>query len=316
MDPKDPYAILGVSRESSADEIKRAYRRLAKEHHPDRNRGDKSAELRFKEIQAAYDVLGDPERRAQYDRFGAGGPTPEFRRWGGRAGGAHAENMHATLNDLGDLSSIFEQFFRRGGMEDPRGPGARTRPGAASDRNLDVEHAVELSFHESVKGATREIVLTGPGGSEHLKVKIPPGITDGQKIRLPGKGSAAGGARGDLLIVCHVRPHAYFRRDGLDLHLEVPITISEALRGATVEVPTLAERVALRVPAGTSSGARLRLRERGIRDSRGGRVGDLYAVIRIVAPRRISEAALRLAEQIQQENPEDPRANLEWARQE
>jgi DnaJ-class molecular chaperone len=305
---KDPYDILGVSRTASADEIKRAYRRLAKEHHPDRNRGDKSAEQRFKEIQAAYDVIGDPERRAQYDRFGAGGPQPDFRQWRGHPGGA--DDFHVNISDLGDLSSIFEQFFRRGAGGGFGMNGGRVH--AEPETSADIEHVVELTLEEAIAGTSREIVLSGGGASERLQIKIPAGVSNGQRIRVPGKGNPRRGGRGDLYLVCQIRPHAYFTRDGLDLYLDVPISVSEAILGTRVEIPTASDRVMLHIPPGTSSGAKLRVRGRGIADARTGQTGNLYATIRIVAPAEISDTARQLAEKLSQEQTRSPRADLPW----
>lgn len=310
---KDPYDILGVSRTASADEIKRAYRRLAKEHHPDRNRGDKGSELRFKEIQAAYDVVGDPERRAQFDRFGAGGPQPDFRQWRGHpgGGGGGSDDFQVNISDLGDLSSIFEQFFRRGGGGGFGGMnGGRMAPEA--EVSADLEHVVELTLEEAIAGTSREIVLSGAGKSERLRIKIPAGVSDGQRIRVAGKGSPRRGGRGDLILICQVRSHAYFTREGSDLYLDVPISIPEALLGTKVEIPTGSDRVMLRIPPGTSSGAKLRVRERGIADARSGKTGDLYATIRIVTPTQISDTARQLAEKLAEEQGRDPRADVPW----
>lgn len=318
MPSKDPYEILGVARDATQEEIKRAYRRLAKEYHPDRNPGDKSAEQRFKEVQAAYEVLGDPQRRAQYDRFGAGGPAPEFHTWSTHVPQDFAD-IHFDFGSLGDLSSIFEQFFQRGpaaarssarrARAAPRSwPGA----GAAGPRGGDLEHAVEISFEESIRGTTREVVLQGEDGRqrERIEVRIPPGVADGQRIRVRGKGQPGPGGRGDLLIVCRVRPHPYLRREGLDLVVDLPLSFAEAALGTTAEVATLDGVMRVKVPAGTSSGARLRLRGRGVRDPRKGQVGDLLAVVKIVVPRTLSPRARQLIEQLEAELKEKPRAGV------
>ncbi|RMF85425.1 MAG: J domain-containing protein, partial [Planctomycetota bacterium] len=208
---RDPYEILGVSRNASADEIKRAYRRLAKQHHPDRNPGDKKAEERFKEVQAAYDVLGDPQRRAEYDRFGAGGPAPDFHRW---AEAPPPGAVSVDFGDLGDLSSIFEQFFQG------RAPGA-TRAGRArrthrrAPKGGDLEHTVFLTLEEAAAGAKREVVLRtsdDPRDTERIEFRVPPGVTDGQRIRLAGRGQVGPGGRGDLYVICRLQPHPVFRR--------------------------------------------------------------------------------------------------------
>jgi len=306
MPSKDPYEILGVPRHATPAEIKRAYRRLAKEYHPDRNRGDKTAEPRFKEVHAAYEVLGDPQRRAQYDRFGAGGPAPEFRTWSTDAGAPFAD-VQFDFGSLGDLSSIFEQFFARGM---PRG---RQRSAARGPRphGPDLAHEIELSFEEALRGATRELILTGggrDGRGERIEVRIPPGVDDGQRIRAKGRGQAGPGGRGDLMIRCRVRPHPLFRREGLDVLLDVPLNIAEALCGAKIEIPTPDGPTVVTVPPGTSSGAKLRLRGRGVRDGSSGARGDLLAVVRIRVPKSVSPRARQLVEELERELAYQPRA--------
>jgi DnaJ-class molecular chaperone len=307
MPEKDPYDILGVPRGAKQDEIKRAYRRLAKAYHPDRNPGKPEAERRFKEVQAAYEVLGDPQRREQYDRFGAGGPAPEFHTWSTPAPGA--SEVRFDFGSLGDLSSIFEQFFRRG----PQAPYV-SEQAAPTPRGADIERSVEVSLEEALQGTTREIVLRSRGGAvERVTVRIPPGIEDGQRIRARGQGQAGRGGRGDLLIVCRVRPHGYFQRQGRDLLLELPLSFAEAALGATVDVPTLEGRVRLKVPPGTSSGARLRLRGKGVPGRNGEPSGDLLVVPRIHVPRDLSPRARQLVEQLERELDEAPRADAAWA---
>jgi len=307
---KDPYEILGVSRTASQEEIRRAYRRLAKAWHPDRNPGNPQAEQRFKEVQAAYEVLGDAEHRAQYDRFGAGGPRPEFHAW--TAGGTPFEQVRFDFGS--DLSDIIEQFFQRAA-----GPRVRTRAGrrAARARGADVEHAIDLSFEEAARGAVREVhlqVINGRHEPEHVRFRVPAGIEDGQRVRVRGKGQEGAAGRGDLLITCRVHPHPYFRREGLDILLDVPLTVAEAALGTKVEIPTLEGPTRVTVPPGTSSGTKLRLRGRGIRSARTGETGDMYAVVRVALPRQLSPRARELIEQLSREHPEDPRASLGWTR--
>lgn len=309
MSSKDPYEILGVSRQASQDEIKRAYRQLAKEHHPDRNPNNKTAEQRFKEVHAAYEVLGDPERRAQYDRFGAGGPAPDVHSW---TGGPY-EDARVDLRDFGDLTSIFEQFFSRGG---PRRTASRGRARPAAMRGEPLEHDVHLTFEEAMQGATRDVILSaGPGTEpERITVRIPRGVDDGQRIRVREKGHPGPGGRGDLIIRCHVQPHPYFQRDGLDLRLDLPLTFAEAALGTTVDVPALDGYSTLKVPPGTSSGTRLRLRGRGIHDARRDKTGDLYVQIRIVVPDKLSPEARDLLTRLDRELDQHPRRNLGWSR--
>ena len=311
---KDPYEILGVRRNATQEEIKKAYRRLAKQHHPDRNPNDQSAAQRFKEVQAAYEVLGDPQRREQYDRFGAGGPAPDVHTWATGSGGVRYQDVpidFGALGGLGDLTSIFEQFFARG-------PSARTRRRGggrtAGTRGADLEHEVELSFDEAVRGAVREVVLTpagGNGAAERIRFRVPPGVSDGQRVRVRGTGQEGLGGRGDLMIRCRVRSHPYFRRDGQDVLLDVPLTYAEAALGAQVEIPTLDGRAVVRIPPGTSSGTKLRLRGRGVADASGQR-GDLYALVQIHVPRTLSERAKTLLTELQQEQRDSPREHLGW----
>lgn len=309
MSQKDPYDILGVPRNASAEEIKRAYRRLAKENHPDRNPGNKAAEQRFKEAQAAYEVLGDKERRQQYDTFGAGGPPPQYRQWQSHAGGEPFQGGGIHVEDLDDLSSIFEQFFNRGGPA--RARRTSRRPAA---RGPDLSYELSLSFDESIQGTKRIIELhTANGGPpERVEFKAPAGIRDGQRIRLRERGEPGPGGRGDLFIICRVQPHPYFRREGLDIYLELPITITEASLGAKVEIPTIAGPTLLTVPPGTISGAKLRLRGRGVREERTGATGDMYAVVKIHAPRELSPRARELLGELARELRENPRENLAW----
>lgn len=312
MDRKDPYKILGVSRGAAQDQIKRAYRRLAKEHHPDRNPGDKGAEQRFKEVQAAYEVLGDPQRRAQYDRFGAGGPTPEFHTWSTGRGSPFA-STDFDFSSLGDLTGIFEQFFSSGSGARGRRRRTASRP---RPRGADIEHAVELSFEEAIEGTVREVLLTARGGRaarpERIEFRVPDGVADGQRIRVKGKGQDGPGGRGDLMILCRIRPHPYFRREGLNVLLDLPLTIREAALGTKVDIPTLDGITRVTVPAGTSGGTKLRLREKGIRDRRTGKTGDMLVAVRIQSPKSLSPKARKLLDELESELDLRPRTDLGW----
>lgn len=316
MSRKDPYEILGVSRTASADEIKRAYRRLAKAHHPDRNPNDRTAETKFKELQAAYEVLGDPERRAQYDRFGAGGPRPDFQNWS-HTNGARAGGVEVDFSDFGDLSSIFEQFFNRSGAGVGGSTRARTRRAtAAPDVRMpgaDLEHAVEISFDEALRGTRRAIVLSGGAGEqERIEFRVPAGVAAGQRIRLRGKGHPGVAGRGDLIVTIRVHPHRHYRRDGLDLLLDVPLSYAEAALGAKVDIPTPEGPTRITIPPGTASGTKLRLRGKGVHDERRDETGDLYAVVKIEAPRELSARARELLVELDREAPQHPRVSLDW----
>ncbi len=310
MSRKDPYEILGVARNATEAEIKKAYRRLAKEHHPDRNPGNPTAEAKFKEIQAAYEILSDPGRRQQYDRFGAGGPAPDFQRWAHNVRGAR-DVSSGTFSDLGDLGSIFEQFFQQ--TRGRRGP--RTR--RAVSRGEDLETDVDLSFEDAALGCTRIITLAlasdNGEDTEELRLRVPAGVTNGVRLRLRGKGHPGPGGRGDLIVACRVREHAYFQRDGADVLLEVPVSVGEAVLGARVDVPTLYGMTTVTIPPGSSSRLKLRLRGKGIHDERSGVTGDMYVLVRVMVPREVSPRARQLIEEFEAETRFRPRHDAPWS---
>jgi len=309
----NPYQVLGVAREASADEIKKIYRRLARETHPDLNPGDAKAEARFKEVSAAYEVLSDPERRKHFDEFGeislqAGFDADRARgardRFSSRFGSPETEGFGDGYA-FGGIEDLLRGFGARGGGQ----AGARFRMDGP-----DVEASMSLSFVEAVKGGERRIGIARPrsdGGrlEEQINVRIPPGVTDGGRLRIPGKGGEGmnGGEPGDLWVQVRVEPHPFFRRDGRDLELDLPITLAEAVVGARVEVPTLDGRATVTIPPGTSSGNRLRLRGQGVPASRTTPAGDLYARIKIVVPK---DAAAKLGEVLRELGEEDPRKGL------
>lgn len=295
MAATDLYAELGVKRDASAEEIKRAYRRLARKFHPDVNPGNRRAEERFKKISLAYDVLGDAEKRAQYDRFGEAGVNGAGPPPGGGVGGA----PFGGFEGFGDL---FEQFFRGGGA----------RPGP--QRGQDLETKVTLTLEEAARGVTRRMAL---GEGHRVDVKIPAGVDTGTKIRVAGKGrpGAVGGGPGDLFVVVQVAPHPYFRREGNDLYLDLPLTIFEATLGTKVRIPTLEGRTQLTVPAGVASGAKLRLRGKGLMAAKGGGHGDQFVVIKIVPPKGLAAADRAQLEGLGARLSEDPRAGLAWSQE-
>lgn len=329
MAEPDYYKVLGVSRGASADEIKRAYRKLAKQYHPDRNRGDKNAETRFKEVRAAYDVLSDPEKRKLYDQFGRSDAGGGFR---SGPGGQRVYTWKSSggpdipIEDLDDLfsvfsggtggagagahESIFDQFVGRGR---PGGGRRSQRSAGTSMRGADVEHPVDLSFMDAIRGTTIDLNVTGTGpeAGKRISVKIPAGVIDGQRIRLRGKGQP-GSPPGDLYIVCRVRPHPYFRRDGNDILLDLPLSVTEAALGAKVEIPTLAGRTMLTVPPGTPSGARLRLKAKGVQPGPGKPAGHQYAIVRIVPPKELTPEQRRLFEQLREVDGDSVRRNVGW----
>jgi DnaJ-class molecular chaperone len=276
---------------------------LAREYHPDRNPGDKQAEARFKETQDAYDVLSDKNKRAQYDRFGfagtegpqagPGGATFHWGFPGGTGGSVDAEQAEEILKQMfGGGGGDFAEMF---GGRRPRGTGRTRRPTAPPP----AETELNVPFITAAQGGTMSLRIDG----RELDVKIPPGIDDGQTLRLPGV--APGG--GDLHLKLRVQPHAHFRREGKDIVLEVPITLAEAVLGGKVDVPTLdGAKLTVKIPPGTSSGARLRLRGKGIQG------GDQYIQVKVVVPAPADDRSRELIEEFAQRNAQDPRADLGW----
>ncbi len=295
--PRDYYETLGVPRNASDDDIKKAYRSLARQYHPDRNPGDKQAEARFKEIQDAYDILSDKKKRAQFDQFGFAGP-----RVGSGGEGPGGSTFHWGGNfDPSQAEDIFRQFFGEGdggfaGGFKPRGrssTGGRRR--AAEPYTTDVA----IPFLTAALGGKIALGLDG----HEIDVKIPAGVEDGKTLRLAGQGPGGG----DLLLKLKIEPHEYFRREGKDVILEVPVSIAEAVLGAKVDVPTLdGAKLSVKVPPGTSSGARLRLRGKGIQG------GDQYIEIKVAVPSVKDERSKELIEEFAKLNPQPPRSGLPW----
>jgi len=332
MAKRDYYEVLGVSKTASADEIKKAHRKLALKHHPDRNKNTKDAEEKFKEIQEAYDVLSDETKKANYDQFGhagvgAGGPGPgngeeAFRRaQAGRGGGRTTwrPSPGVSVEDFdpsqfgagGNFGDIFEQLFggRPGAAAGRGGTRGRVQPGP--QRGQDVDHGVTLTFAQAARGTMLPLQISrGPDHSETIEIKIPPGVKDGSRIRIKGQGEQTGGEPGDLFIITQVHPHPYFRREELDIYLDVPISLYEALLGTKVEVPTLDGPVTITIPAGTSSGAKLRVKGRGV--FRGPDKGDQYAVIKVIVPKKLDEEDQKLVRQLEAKLPVNARADLHW----
>jgi len=310
---KDFYQVLGVSKDVSDVELKKVYRRLARENHPDQNPGDTKAEQRFKEISEAYSVLSDPESRREYDQLralGAGGAR--FTAGGAGPDGASFEDL------LGDLFSGRAGGYRGGGdfddilggfMRGNAGGGAGFRPQRGPRRGRDYTASTTLDFGTAINGET--VRLQGPAGKP-INVKIPAGVADGQKIKLRGKGepSPDGGEAGDLVLTVTVRPHPAFTRDGLHLRVAVPVSFPEAALGATIEVPTLAgDRVKVKVPAGTPAGRVLRVKGKGVTTAKG--TGDLLVELQVAVPSRLDGRAKDALEAFAAAMPdEDPRRDL------
>jgi curved DNA-binding protein len=314
MDYKDYYKVLGVDKSANEKEIKQAFRRLARKHHPDVNPNDPGAEERFKEINEAYEVLSDPEKRSKYDRLGAdwqrwqqrGGQPGDFDwgQWtGGQPGGVHVR--YGTPEDLEDLfggASPFSDFFSQifGGMGGgPGGGGFQARPQARSLRGQDYEQPVEISLQEAYSGTSRILQK----GDQRLEIKIPAGAKTGTRVRMGGEGGAgpAGGPAGDLYLRVTVLPDPRFERKGDDLHATVPTDLYTLVLGGEVHVPTLTGDVVLTVPAGTQNGRTFRLRGKGMpRLRQPDQYGDLYARVEVRLPHKLTPRQRELFEELRQ----------------
>ncbi len=315
---KDYYSVLGVSRDASQADIAKAYRDLARKHHPDLHPDDKSAKQKFQEVQSAFDVLNDPKKREMYDRYGSsfeqmggGGPQPGSGGWSYGPGGGQAGDV--------DFAELFGERFGRGGG---RGGGFAdifeqfTRGGqqrqTARQTGGDIEHEAQVSFATAVLGGEVQLSMQSPDGKqETLSVKIPAGIEDGKRIRLRGKGQPGPGGAGDLYLRVRVAAHPYFRRSGNNLIVTVPVTLGEAAAGGKVDVPSPKGTVTLTIPPGTSSGAKLRIRGYGV-EPKGKPAGDLLAEIKIVLPKDLTDEEQAQLSEISQRHPLQPRADLKW----
>jgi curved DNA-binding protein len=307
--PRDPYEVLGVSKSATADEIQKAYRKLSKKYHPDRNPGDKQAEATYKEVQSANEILSDPDKRSNFDRFGtatpgAGGfPGSGFP--GGSGGGFPGGANFGGNVDPDMAEELFSSFF--GGNRGSAGPdlgdifGGRNKKKQRPRRAPDpVESDVTVPFDVAARGGSVAIDVSG----HRIDVKVPAGIAEGKKLRVPPE--ATGGT--EVLLRVKIAPHPYFRREGNDIYLDVPISVSEAILGSKVEVPTMdGTRLEVKVPPGTSSGGKLRLRGKGIAD------GDQYLVFKVVVPAgAVDERSRELIEEFAKLNPRNARETVPW----
>lgn len=312
MPRRDYYEVLGVSRNATEDEIKKAYRKLALKYHPDRNKGNKEAEERFKEINEAYAVLSDKEKRQQYDTFGAEGFHQRFTQ----------EDIFRNFNfgdifrDLGFSDDIFTTLFggnfRRGARrrQSTGGDfGQFFRQGSSEyeqqmpQKGVDLVTDLSISLEEAAKGSERRLTLGGKGSPKGISVKIPAGIRSGQKLRLAGKGQPGprGGKAGDLFIQIHVLDHAIFRRQEDDVIVEKEITFSQAVLGTTIEVQTLDGIRRVKVPPGTQNQTRLRLKRQGIPHMKGGGKGDFHVKVIVRVPKSLTDRQRELIEQLARE---------------
>ncbi|MHA7198715.1 DnaJ C-terminal domain-containing protein [Arthrobacter alkaliphilus] len=308
---KDPYSVLGLSRTADPQEIQRAYRKLARKYHPDVNREPDAAD-RFKEIGEAYSTLSDPETKARYDRFGAdfrqysgAGPAGGAPRWGAggpRPGPGPGRSGYGNVNvNMGgdvDWEDLLGGWFRQ--------------QGAGPAQGADHEAELRLTLEEAIRGGRRTVRLAQPGGeTRDYEVDVPPGVLDGQRIRLVGEGAAGreGGPPGDLSLTVRIQPDARYRLKGRDIHFDFPVTPSEAALGAKIKVNAPAGPVTITIPEGSSSGRRLRLRGQGMPDRRG-QPGNLYAEIRVMVPPRLSSKVRKLYEELAAVSDFHPREGL------
>jgi len=307
MEFKDYYATLGVAKAASAKEIKGAYRRLARKLHPDVNPGDAEAERRFKEVNEAHEVLGDPIKRRKYDELGANWRQYEqaqqagqgFGGWpfgGGTwtvnvedAGGARmtAEELHDVFGDEDPFSDFFKTFFGGSGR-----PGRAARPSRAprARRGRDIEHAVDLRLEDAFSGTTRRLAIKSGGHARTVEVRIPAGVRDGSRVRAAGEGESGSGgaASGDLFLRVRLLPHPLFDRRGDDLHVRIPVPVTTAVLGGETQVPTLTGSLRLRIPPTTQAGQVFRLKGQGMPIvGRAGTRGDLYATVDVQLPRTL-----------------------------
>ncbi|WP_321389173.1 J domain-containing protein [Emcibacter sp.] len=295
---RDPYSVLGLNQGASEADIKKAYRKLAKQLHPDANAGNEKIAEKFKEVSAAYALLSNKEMRARYDRgeINADGSEKGFASAGhGRGGGGG----FSPFGDGFDPEEIFSSFFGRGG------PGARTRV----QRGADKIYKVNIDFLDAVKGGKQHLTLdTG----KTLNVSIPENVREGQQIRLKGQGGAGvgGGPAGDALVEIHIRPHPYFSQEKNDIYLDLPITLQEAVLGGKVTVPTIDGNVSLPIPKGSSSGKKLRLKGKGAKDPKTGAVGDQYVRLQITLPEEPDEALEKAIEKWAKGKDYDVRGKL------
>ncbi len=309
MPNKDYYKMLGVSKEASTGDIKKAFKKLAKECHPDLHPGDKVKEARFKEINEANSVLSDSKKRSDYDYaskmgfdpsqgpFGHGGPGG-FGAHGGAGRGSGPGGPFGSGG--GGLEDLFGSFF-----EGRRGP-------APPRRGTDIESALKIDFMHAALGSEFKITVTRGKRSEKITVKIPAGVDDGSKVKLSGKGNPGvkGAPPGDLYIITRVKAHPYFTRKGNNIYLDLPITIEEAVLGAAVTVPTLTGTKKVKVPAGTQGGQKLRIKGEGIKGMAGAKKGDIYLKIKICVPKKIDKRSGRLISEFSEINAYEPRSGL------
>lgn len=315
---KDYYKTLGLPRTATKDQIKKAYRDLARKYHPDMNPGDAKAEEKFKEIQEAHEILSHDEKKKNYDMFGNTG-------FGGQGRPGGGQSYTYTTEDLSGFEDVFKDIFGFGG-------GGYSRRSSGGAENLgdifgfgggrrqqqqprDIEHGLTIDFITAIKGGTKDITIstkspTGKVNNEKITVKIPPGVDNGSKIRVQGKGEQIKSARGNLILNVKVTPHPIFRRDSDDIYLDLPITIYEAMNGANVEVPTIDGSAKMVIPPGVQSGMKLRLKDKGTKNLKTNKKGDQYVVLQIAMPDNPDDNIKNLVKEIGDNYPYNPRKKL------
>ncbi len=306
---QDLYNILGVARTASDEDIRKAYRALAKKYHPDLNPGDSKAEEKFKQASTAFDVLGDKEKRAKYDRGEIDHEGAERRGYREYAGAQQRSGKGGgrPFTDFQDFGDIFSEFFNREQAEraetyEHAGPGGGA--GGFGMRGGNIRYQMVVDFIDAARGAKKRVTLPN---ANTIEVNIPPGLRDGQSLRLRGKGEAGIGnaPAGDAYITVEVRPHPYFTRDGNDIYLDLPITLNEALSGAQIQVPTISGPVSLKIPAGANTGNTLRMKGKGIAG------GNQFVKLRVTMPDQLDRELQEMIAKWEAKRPYNPRKKLE-----
>ncbi len=322
---KDYYKTLGISKSSSKDEIKKAYRDLARKYHPDLNPDNKNAEEKFKEIQEAYEVLYDDQKRQQYDAFGSTGFNSQ------PGGGPGFSSSYTYSGDIPSFDEIFKDIFSyAGGQGGPFRQQTRGRSdklndlfgnfcrgaGFSEQKPKNTQHEITVDFNTAIKGGTKDLTINsrdtrGKQKSEKLSVKIPPGVDTGSKIRIQGKGEQIGNKRGNLILKVKVQTHKIFRREKNNIVIDLPVTFYEAALGTKVDVPTIDGNARMVIPPGVQNGSKLRLKNKGVKNIKTGKNGDQYVIIKIVMPDKIDKNVLDKLEEIKNSNPYNPRKDFE-----
>ncbi len=290
---EDYYSILGVGKDASQDEIKARYRKLAKQYHPDKNPGNKEAEEKFKTISEAYAVLSDPDKKKKYDMFG----SEKFHQQYSQEDIFSGANINDVLREMGFGAFMGGFGLGEEGWEFRFGSGG-ARAAGGRGQSMDLESEMTISLEESAKGAEKRVTIKSGAGTETVTLKIPPGIAEGAKLRLAGKGREAAGRRGDLYMTIHVAPHPRFRRDGDDIISRAEVKISTALLGGSLEVDTLEGVRTVKVPAGIQPGQKIRIKGHGVKRLKGSGSGDMYIEITVAVPKNPTPAQQKAAEQL------------------